>query len=79
MHEHETFPQTMGVVSAAVRTHREFIVRLVKPKRFSVGLDGFVEDNIFSMFSTASRLSVVYLSRISKWKFRYRQPLVERL
>jgi hypothetical protein len=37
----------MGVVSAAVRTHREFIVRLVKPKRFSVGLDGFVEDNIF--------------------------------
>jgi hypothetical protein len=54
MHEHETFPQTMGVVSA-VRTHREFIVRLVKPKRFSVGLDGFVEDNILSMFSTASR------------------------
>jgi hypothetical protein len=52
----------MGVVSAAVRTHREFIVRLVKPKRFSVGLDGFVEDNILSMFSTASRLSVVYLS-----------------
>jgi hypothetical protein len=33
----------MGVVSA-VRTHREFIVR---SKRFSVGLDGFVEDNIF--------------------------------
>jgi hypothetical protein len=59
----------MGVVSAAVRTHREFIVRLVKPKRFSVGLDGFVEDNIFVyVFNGVSPVRGVP-SRISKWKF----------
>jgi hypothetical protein len=53
---------------------------LVKPKRFSVGLDGFVEDNIFVyVFNGVSPVRGVP-SRISKWKFEaHRQPLVERL
>jgi hypothetical protein len=59
----------MGVVSAAVRTHREFIVRLVKPKRFSVGLDGFVEDIYFCLCFQRRLACPWYLFRISKWKF----------
>jgi hypothetical protein len=69
----------MGVVSA-VRTHREFIVRLVKPKRFSVGLDGFVEDNIFVyVFNGVSPVRGVPLHFKVEVRVAHRQPLVERL
>jgi hypothetical protein len=54
---------------------------LVKPKRFSVGLDGFVEDNIFVyVFNGVSPVRGVPFPHFKvEVRVAHRQPLVERL